>query len=150
MITEKFVTDFLCCPDCRKRALSINCRDHAEILRCAGCDRAYPVRNDVPVLLEHPMIPRWATNYKSFFASQQKDIKACLPQPGEHVASGDKFSGIADSDYHEGRLEKPTLKYSLKRRTQAIAEVIHQVKNGNAGTLLEAGCADGLMTSMLS
>lgn len=42
---EKFV-----CPACRNR-LEVIASDSEESLRCTGCKRIYPVRDDIPILL---------------------------------------------------------------------------------------------------
>lgn len=40
--------DLIVCPACRQ-ALAVD--EQAEELVCTGCSRAYPVRDDIPVLL---------------------------------------------------------------------------------------------------
>lgn len=40
--------EIIVCPDCRSR---LRVDDDAHELACTGCGLAYPVRNDIPVLL---------------------------------------------------------------------------------------------------
>jgi LSD1 subclass zinc finger protein len=40
--------EILVCPACRQR---LALKDNGETLKCAACHRAYPVRDDIPILL---------------------------------------------------------------------------------------------------
>ena len=45
---SKDLLDMLVCPACRK---PLAYRPETETLKCAGCRRAYPIRDGIPVLL---------------------------------------------------------------------------------------------------
>lgn len=40
--------DILCCPACRGELFYA--KENAELI-CRGCKRAYPIRNDIPIML---------------------------------------------------------------------------------------------------
>jgi uncharacterized protein len=42
--------DILVCPACKK-PLELRTKDGGESLKCAACHRAYPVRDNIPILL---------------------------------------------------------------------------------------------------
>jgi uncharacterized protein len=48
MKLEPFLLEVLACPDCRS---SLRPDEVAEELVCTGCGLAYPVRDDIPVML---------------------------------------------------------------------------------------------------
>jgi len=48
MELEAWVLDIIVCPKCRA---SLNADDAASELVCTGCGLAYPVRDNIPVLL---------------------------------------------------------------------------------------------------
>jgi uncharacterized protein len=48
MHLEPFLLEVLACPECRS---SLRPDDEAEELVCTGCGLAYPVRDDIPVML---------------------------------------------------------------------------------------------------
>ncbi len=48
MKLDAALLDILACPDCRS---PLRADEAASELLCTGCDLAYPVRDDIPVLL---------------------------------------------------------------------------------------------------
>lgn len=48
MKLDAALLEILACPDCRS---ALRADDAAEELVCTGCGLAYPVRDDIPVLL---------------------------------------------------------------------------------------------------
>ena len=49
LMIPKDLLDMLACPACKK---PLEFRLNPETLRCAQCHRVYPVRDDIPVLIE--------------------------------------------------------------------------------------------------
>ena len=47
MIAQSLL-DILVCPACKK---PLALKDNGTILKCAECRRAYPIRDDIPILL---------------------------------------------------------------------------------------------------
>jgi uncharacterized protein YbaR (Trm112 family) len=48
MRLDPFLLEVLVCPDCHA---ALRADEPAEELVCTGCDLAYPVRDDIPVML---------------------------------------------------------------------------------------------------
>ena len=47
-MTAKELLDLLVCPACKK---PLTVKDEGATLKCAECSRAYPVRDNIPILL---------------------------------------------------------------------------------------------------
>jgi hypothetical protein len=47
MIDKEFL-DILCCPVCRN---DLELKPESSELRCKGCGRRYPIKDDIPMLL---------------------------------------------------------------------------------------------------
>jgi uncharacterized protein len=47
MISQDLL-DILACPVCKK---PLTLKDNGQSLKCAECHRAYPIRDDIPILL---------------------------------------------------------------------------------------------------
>lgn len=58
-----------------------------------------------------------------------------------------KYTGIYGRDYHETRLNHPTVKFSLNARAGALSTAIKEVFPQKIKTLLDIGSADGLLAS---
>jgi len=56
-----------------------------------------------------------------------------------------KYTGIYGRDYHETRLNHPTVKFSLKTRAGAISSGINEIFPQGVNFLLDIGSADGLL-----
>ena len=48
MATPKFALDILACPVCKTR---LELLDDESGLKCASCQRVYPIRDEIPVML---------------------------------------------------------------------------------------------------
>ncbi len=55
MMLKKELLDILCCPVCRGDLLYL--KEYHQLL-CKGCRRAYPVKDDIPVMLEEEAVIR--------------------------------------------------------------------------------------------
>lgn len=58
MEITKDLLDILVCPRCRGELHPIRTVEGVEGLSCPACAVVYPVRNDIPVMLEEEAIPR--------------------------------------------------------------------------------------------
>lgn len=120
------ILPILRCVSCGGGAL----QEEGESLFCPSCRAQYPLKDGIP-------------RFAPVRAEPQGVRDSAIPSQKE-------FAGVGGCDYHTARKSSPTLRYSLQRRTNSITDVLRSRFGDQPFSILEAGCADGLMAQGIS
>ena len=104
----------------------------------------------IPRLLVPSLLPKWVSDYAAILQRMPPNLLDRLPEPLPETKSQKAlFKGVGGQDYIKTRHQVRMVKYSLKRRMQAVGDVLAGIKIGQKVRLLEMGCADGRIGAYL-